>query len=116
MILMNADGSGQTALPFGSGHPSLQPGVTPKITSAAQATFTVGRQGSFTVTATGRPAPTLSESGAPERRDLQLVHGELSGTPGRGTKGSYPLTFTASNGALPDAVQSFTLSVAPRHH
>jgi hypothetical protein len=32
----------------------------PAITSASSATFTVGTAGSFTVTATGSPAPTLS--------------------------------------------------------
>ena len=35
----------------------------------------------------------------------------LSGTPDRGTGGTYPLTLRAANGALPDATQSFTLTV-----
>ena len=34
----------------------------PAITSAASATFTVGKGGIFTVTASGFPTPTLSES------------------------------------------------------
>jgi len=37
--------------------------------------------------------------------------GTLSGTPGAGTAGSYPITFTASNGVPPNAVQNFTLTV-----
>jgi hypothetical protein len=37
--------------------------------------------------------------------------GTLSGPPGPGTGGSYPITFTAANGVLPDAVQNFTLIV-----
>jgi Tol biopolymer transport system component len=116
MILMNADGSGQTELPIGSGHPSWQPRAAPKITSAAQATFTVGMRGSFRVTATSKPAPTLRESGAlPGGVTFNASMGVLSGTPGRGTTGTYRLTFTASNGVLPDAVQRFTLTVAPRH-
>jgi len=36
----------------------------PIITSANGATFAIGSQGSFTVTATGAPTPALSESGA----------------------------------------------------
>jgi len=35
----------------------------------------------------------------------------LAGTPAAGTVGSYPLTFTATNGILPNATQSFTLNV-----
>ena len=38
--------------------------------------------------------------------------GLLSGTPAHGTVGSYPLTFTATNGINPDAIQSFTLAIA----
>jgi len=35
----------------------------------------------------------------------------LAGTPGAGTGGTYPITFTAGNGILPNATQSFTLMV-----
>ena len=35
----------------------------------------------------------------------------LAGTPGAGTGGQYPITFTAANGIAPDAVQNFTLTV-----
>ena len=35
----------------------------------------------------------------------------LAGTPAAGTGGTYPLTITAANGVLPDATQSFTLTV-----
>jgi hypothetical protein len=36
----------------------------------------------------------------------------LAGTPAAGAAGLYPLTFTASNGVLPNATQSFNLLVA----
>src|SRR6202043_1913103 len=36
----------------------------PAITSANNATFLVGTAGTFTVTATGFPAPTITETGA----------------------------------------------------
>jgi len=35
----------------------------------------------------------------------------IAGTPASGTAGSYPVTITAANGVVPDANQSFTLSV-----
>jgi streptogramin lyase len=85
---------------------------SPAITSASAATFTVGTAGSFTVTATGFPAPSLSESGAlPSGVTFNSATGVLSGTPAAGTGGSYPITFTARNGIGTDAVQRFTLTV-----
>ena len=38
----------------------------------------------------------------------------LAGTPGAGTGGTYALTITAANTVLPDATQSFTLTVDQR--
>ena len=91
------------------------PPIPPTIGSATSATFAVGTPGAFTVTATGRPVPTLSESGALPSGVTFTDHGDgtasLSGTPARGAGGSYPLTFTAHNGGLPDATQRFTLTV-----
>ncbi|MEO6689606.1 MAG: putative Ig domain-containing protein, partial [Dokdonella sp.] len=83
------------------------------ITSANTTTFTVGTAGSFTVTATGFPAPTLSESGAlPTGVTFNAGTGVLSGTPAAGTGGSYPITFTATNGVGAPATQNFTLVVS----
>jgi hypothetical protein len=84
----------------------------PAITSADTTTFTVGTSGSFSVMATGSPAPTFSESGAlPTGVTLNPTSGVLSGPPATGTAGSYPITITASNGVSPDATQAFTLVV-----
>jgi sugar lactone lactonase YvrE len=84
----------------------------PAITSASSATFTVGTAGTFTVTATGYPAPTLSETGTlPSGITFNAPTGVLSGTPAAGTGGTYNLTFTASNGTPTNATQSFTLTV-----
>jgi hypothetical protein len=89
-------------------------GVPPVITSAPTTTFTVGTFTSFAVTATGTPAPTFSESGAPPAGVMfDTSTGVLSGTPAPGTTGNYVLTLTAQNGALPNATQIFTLSVTP---
>ncbi|MBZ5516714.1 MAG: Ig-like domain repeat protein, partial [Acidobacteriia bacterium] len=80
--------------------------------SAGSATFTVGTPGSFAVTATGSPTPTLSEGGTlPNGLSFNASTGLLSGTPAAGSGGTYPLTFTASNGVLPNAPQDFTLTV-----
>ncbi len=84
----------------------------PAITSANNTTFTVGVAGTFTVTATGFPAPALSDSGTlPAGVSFNPGTGALSGTPAQGTGGTYPLTFTASNGVAPNATQNFTLTV-----
>lgn len=86
----------------------------PAITSGNAATFTQGALGSFTVTATGFPPPTLAESGAlPSGVTFVDNHngtGTVSGIPG--ASGTFILTFTASNGVGSDAAQNFTLNVA----
>jgi hypothetical protein len=85
---------------------------TPAITSASSASFTAGTPGSFTVTATGSPTPTLSESGnLPGGVTFSPSTGVLSGTPAAGTGGTYNLTFSATNGVGTPASQSFTLTV-----
>jgi hypothetical protein len=55
MILMNADGSGPTELPIGSGHPSWQPEVTPKDTD-----LTIGTPANVTVNATTPSGATVT--------------------------------------------------------
>ena len=61
-------------------------------------------------TATGTPAPTITRTGTLPT-GVSFSGGVLSGTPAAGTGGTYPLTFTASNGVGSNAVQSFTLTV-----
>jgi hypothetical protein len=93
---------------FGSGNPAA-----PLITSTNSTTFPVGTPGTFTVTATGFPAPTLSETGAlPSGVTFNTTTGVLSGMPGAGTNGSYPIMFTASN-SVSSNTQNFTLTVSP---
>ena len=86
----------------------------PAITSANGATFKVAVAGTTTVTRTGFPLPTLSVSGVlPAGVTFTPGTGVLAGTPATGTSGSYPLTFTASNGVGSNATQAFTLTVQP---
>jgi sugar lactone lactonase YvrE len=82
----------------------------PALKSASATTFTVGSPGSFTVTASGFPAPTFSETGTLPA-GVTFAAGVLSGTPAPNTGGSYPITFTASNGVGSNATQSFTLTI-----
>ncbi|HEY2705903.1 MAG TPA: putative Ig domain-containing protein [Candidatus Dormibacteraeota bacterium] len=82
----------------------------PAITSANTLALTTGSPAAFTVTATGYPAPSITESGTLPS-GVSVTGGVFSGTPVSGSAGSYPITLTAANGVLPDAVQSFTLTV-----
>lgn len=88
----------------------------PAFTSANSTAFTVGTAGSFSVTTSGAPTPTTITSSGTLPSGVTFVNNgngtaTLAGTPAAGTAGSYPLTFTASNGISPDATQSFTLTV-----
>jgi len=84
-------------------------GVAPAFTSASSTTFTLGAPGSFTVTASGTPAPTFSESGTLPSGVTLSSAGVLSGTPG-GSGGVYNLTLKATN-SVGSKTQAFTLNV-----
>ncbi len=88
--------------------------AAPAITSAASETAKVGTAFTFPVTATGTPAPTLTETGTLPA-GVTFVAGvagsaTLAGTPAAGTGGSYPVTISAANTAA-TVTQSFTLTV-----
>ncbi len=80
-------------------------------TSPTSTTFTVGTPGSFTMTATGFPTPTFTESGALPGGVTLSSAGVLSGTPAEGMAGTYPITVTATN-SVSSATQAFTLTVS----
>ena len=86
---------------------------TPVFTSAASATFVAGSAATFTVTTSASPAVTsITRTGALPAGVTYTDNGNgtatLAGVAAAG--GTYPLTFTASNGGAP-AQQSFTLTV-----
>ena len=87
----------------------------PAITSATASTFTVGSHGTFTVTTTGTPTSQVTLIG-PQPSWLSYVDNTdgtatLSGTPDSGSDASYSFTITAANGVLPNATQTFVLTV-----
>src|SRR5207253_742483 len=89
----------------------------PAITSAASTSFTVGTAGTFTITTTGSPTPTITLDGA-QPAWLSFVDNTdgtatLSGTPDAGSDLSYSFTITARNGVSPVATQDFTLRITP---
>jgi prepilin-type N-terminal cleavage/methylation domain-containing protein len=83
---------------------------SPRITSPLSYWAVVNTNFSFTVTATGSPAPTFSETGALPAGVTLSAAGLLSGR--ATTTGTYPITITASNGVAPNATQAFTLTIA----
>ncbi len=90
----------------------------PAITSAAGASFTIGKAGSSAVTTIGYPTPVITVNGKLPGGITFVDNGDgratLAGTPAPGTGGPYPLIITASNGAAPDVTQGFLLTVIPR--
>ncbi len=85
--------------------------AAPTITSPNSLICTVGIACNFTFTAAAGPvAATFGVTGTLPA-GVSFATPSLSGTPGAGTQGTYTLTVTASNGTLPNAVQTFTLYV-----
>ena len=99
-------------LGFGGGNQTVG---APTITSAAAATFIAGHHGSFDVTSTGGPDPSITLAGQLPN-GVSLVDtgggvGLLSGTPGARSGGVYGLELSAANGLPPPAAQTFRLTV-----
>ena len=87
-------------------------GTPPSFVNSAAATFIVGTKSSFTVSATGTPPVTLSETGQlPTGVSFDDATGMLEGTPAAGSQGNYSITLTASNGVGSPVTQSFALTV-----
>ena len=86
-------------------------GAAPAFTSPATADVTAGVGGTFVVTASGSPAPTLAATTAlPTGVTFTPATGVLTvddTTPA----GAYAITFTADNGVAPAATQNFVLNV-----
>src|SRR5271167_4179754 len=96
-----------------SGSVAIAANTPPTITSASSTTFVISTLGSLTVTTTGSPTPSIIETGSLPSgvtfQDNGNGTGTLSGTPT--ASGVFGITLKASNGDLPNATQSFTLTV-----
>jgi hypothetical protein len=87
----------------------------PAIVSPATATFTATLPGSYTVTTTGYPAATITETG-PLPAGLSFHDkgdgtATISGTPASGSQGSYPVTVSATNASGSTATLSLAITV-----
>jgi hypothetical protein len=87
----------------------------PQITSANSATFMATVPGSFTLTATGTPAPGFSVVAGtfPSWATFNAATGLISGTPPNTLGSPFVFTARASNSVPPNADQVFTLTVVP---
>ena len=87
----------------------------PAITSPPAATFTATLAGSYTVTTTGYPAATITETGTLPGGLSFTDHGNgtatISGTPASGAAGSYPVTVSATNASGSTATLALTITV-----
>jgi hypothetical protein len=107
-------GSGTAKVDSQTVSATINIGAPPMITSASSTLFTLGTPGTFMVTTSGSPTPSLSDGGATLPSGVTFHDNgngtaTLSGTPGNA--GNFPFTITASNGFGSPATQSFTLSV-----
>jgi hypothetical protein len=88
----------------------------PAITSANNVTFVVGTFDTFTVrTSPPVPSATVNFTGTLPAGITFVDNGDgtatVSGTAAAASEGGYPINITASNGTLPDAMQTFTITV-----
>ena len=94
---------------------TLNNSEAPTITSPATATFSTGVAGTYTVTTTGYPAATITESGSLPSgmtfKDNGDGTGTISGTPSSGSQGSYPVTLSATNSSGSTATLSLAITV-----
>src|SRR5438105_286439 len=88
----------------------------PAITSVNNATFVVGTFGTFNVrTSPPVPSATVNFTGTLPPGITFVPNGDgtatIRGTAAAASEGDYPIDITASNGTLPDAMQTFTITV-----
>ena len=83
----------------------------PAFVSGATVFFGVAVSSSFAPVVTGVPPPAVALDSGALPGGVLFADGLLSGTPGAGTEGSYPLRFRADNGVAPAATQDFSLVV-----
>ena len=87
----------------------------PSITSATTASFVAGMAGTYTVTTTGYPAATITESGALPAGLSLVDNGDgtatVAGTAAAGSAGTYPVNISATNVSGSTATLALTITV-----
>ena len=88
---------------------------TPSVTSRSAATFTTNVGGYFGLTASGSPAPSITESGTLPSGLKFADHGDgsasISGKPGATSGGHYLVTITVDNGRASPSSQTLGIIV-----
>lgn len=85
--------------------------LAPAITTPPVLTAIAGAQYSYDVDATGNPPATFTLDAAPSGLGIAPSTGIITWIPA--AAGSFAVTVRAANGVAPDALQSFTIVVAP---
>ena len=83
--------------------------LAPAFATAATITGVVGAAYSYDADVTGNPLPTFSLMSAPSGMSINPASGAISWLPG--STGVFAVTVQAANGVLPNATQSFNLTV-----
>jgi hypothetical protein len=95
---------------------TLKAKEAPAFTSASSASFKVGVNSTFTVTASGYPTPSFTMTGTLPAGLVFADKGNgtatISGTPAAGVAGSYTVTLDVTND-MADPSQALTLTVLP---
>lgn len=96
---------------------SAVPGTAPAFSSANTSAFTYGTGSSFTVTASGDPAPAITLTSGILPAGLTLSGSTpgsvtITGTPSAGQVGTHSVTFSSANGVSPSASQVHTIVIS----
>ncbi len=110
VVVSNGIGS-----PVTSATATLTVVVAPTITSAASTLFALNTANSYSIVATGSPAPTFSVASGtfPPWASLNSTTGAITGTPTNDTGSPFAFRIRASNGVGSASEQDFTLTVTP---
>ncbi|MFO1393219.1 MAG: putative Ig domain-containing protein [Steroidobacteraceae bacterium] len=115
IVISVSDGTASATLPAFSIAVSSPPNNPPTISGSPATTVTEGNAYSFQPTASDADGDTLtfSATGVPSWASFSASTGRLSGTPAKGTAGSYGgIVISVSDGKASTSLPSFTITVS----